>query len=112
MTSRRTGGARAAQPQIPVRYDSLTYLPAAEHDPLLAGQALESDRSARVELVGRDADLRAQPVFEAVGEARGGIDHDRARIDLAQEARRVAVMLGDDGVGVLRAVLRDMVDGR
>ena len=68
------------------------------------------DRPARVQLVGRDADLGAEPVLEAVGEARRGVDHHRARVDLAQEAHRARVVLGDDRVGVLRAVLRDVRD--
>src|SRR3569833_4727834 len=59
-----------------------------EDDPLAARQALEPARAACVQLVGRDADLRAEAVFESVGKARGR-DHDHgARVDLAQEARR------------------------
>src|SRR5438477_387785 len=41
----------------------------SEHDPLLRREAHESDGAARMKLVGRDADLGAQPVLEAVGEA-------------------------------------------
>src|SRR5438105_4455219 len=41
-----------------------------EHDPLAAGQALEAHRTAGMQLVGGDADLRAEAVFVAVGEAR------------------------------------------
>ena len=35
-----------------------------------------------------------------------------AAIDLAQEALGVAPMLGDDAVGVVRAILLDVRDGR
>ena len=35
---------------------------------------------AGVQLLGGDADLRAQAEFAAVGEARGGVDIDRRRI--------------------------------
>jgi hypothetical protein len=77
----------------------------AQHHPLLAGQAVQADRAAGVDLVGRNADLGAQAVLEAVGEAGRGVDHHRRRIHLAQEAHGARVVLGDDGVGVLRAPL-------
>ena len=70
-------------------------------DELLRGEALDPDRPARMELVGADPDLGAETVLEAVGEAGRGIDHDRAGIDLAQEALCTTQVLGDDGVGVL-----------
>jgi len=41
-------------------------LAAAEHHVLLRGEALEAHRAARMQLVGRNADLRAQAVFEAI----------------------------------------------
>src|SRR5512135_381253 len=81
-----------------------------EHDPLATGQSFEADGAAGVKLVGRDADFGAEAVLEAVGEAGRGIDHHRARVDLAQEAHRVRVVLGHDRVGVLRTVARDVVD--
>src|ERR1700730_8932870 len=89
---------------------SFAYLPAAQDNPFPAGESFESDRATRVKLVGRDADLSPESVFEAVGKARRRIDHHRARIDLAHEPHRVAVMLGDDGVGMLRAIASDVVD--
>ena len=52
------------------------YLPVAQHDVLLAGEAFQTDRATCVDLVGRNADLRAQAVFEAIGKARRGVDHD------------------------------------
>src|ERR1700730_17171369 len=85
-------------------------LPRSQHDPLAAGEAFESDRSPRMELVGRDADLGAEPVLEAVGEAGRRIDQHRARVDFAKETHRVSIVLRDDRVRVLRAVLRDMLD--
>src|SRR5450755_1459627 len=94
----------------PLTCHSRAYLPAAQNNPLQTGETLEPDRATRVELVGRDSDLRAEPVFEAVGKARRRIDHHRARIDLAQEAHGIAVVPGDDGVSVLRAVTGDVLD--
>src|SRR5690606_21927679 len=70
------------------------------------------DRAARVQLVGGNADLGAQPVLEAVGEAGGGVDHHRTGVHLGEEAPGVTEVLGDDGVGVLRAVGVDVLDGR
>ncbi|KAF1858399.1 hypothetical protein Lal_00014910 [Lupinus albus] len=75
-------------------------------------QAFQPDRSARVQLVVRDADLRTEAVLETVGEARRRVDHHGGRVDFAQEAHRVRVVLGDDGVRVLRRVLVDVLDGR
>src|SRR5512134_374278 len=85
-------------------------LAVAEDDVLLGGQALEADRAARVQLVGRDADFGAQSVLVTVGEARGGVPHDRARVDLAQKPLGSRAVAGDDGIGMLRAVLRDVLD--
>src|SRR5512139_475497 len=80
---------------------SASHVPVAEHDPFPRGEPLEPDGAARVQLVGGDADLRAQTVLEAVGEARGGVHHDGGGVDLAQEALGAGPVRGDDGVGVL-----------
>src|SRR3954471_17698909 len=63
----------------------------AQDDPLEGREALDADRPAGVELVGADADLGAQPVFETVGKARAGVDHHAGRVHLAQEALRMPV---------------------
>src|SRR2546430_17082933 len=73
-------------------------LAAAEHDVLLRGEALQAHRTARMQLVGRNADLRAEAVLEAVGEARGSVYQDRARIHFAKEAFRARFVLGHDRV--------------
>src|SRR5258706_2537635 len=86
------------------------HLAVAQHDPLLRGEALEPNGPARVQLVGRDADLGAQAVLVTVGEAGRRVHHHRARVDLAQEPLRARVVLGHDRVGVLRAVLGDVSD--
>src|SRR6266705_3414112 len=49
----------------------LSDLAAAEHDVLLRSETFEAHRAARMQLVGRNADLGAQAVFETVGESRG-----------------------------------------
>src|SRR6266446_9375936 len=65
-----------------------------------------------MQLVGRNADLRAQAVFKAVGEARRGVHQYGARIDLAQETPGARFVFGDDRVGMLRSVLADVLDRR
>jgi hypothetical protein len=63
-----------------------------------------------VELAGGDADLRAEAELAAVGElGRGVHQHDRA-VDLAEEPFGAAGVLGDDRVGMVRAVAVDVVD--
>src|SRR6185436_73805 len=84
-------------------------LPVAEHHVLERGEAFQSHGTARVQLVGGDADLRAEAVLVAVGEAGRRVDDHRARVDLAQEALRALRVLGDDRVGVLRAVGGDVL---
>src|SRR5579862_9296754 len=87
-----------------------SHLPVAEHDPLAAREALETDRTSRVQLVRGDADLRAQAVLVAVGKARRRVYHHGARVDFAHEAHGVGVVFRDDCVGMLRAITRDVID--
>src|SRR5258707_8750991 len=102
-------------PRMPIRDVNAAPLTAdfavAEDDVFLRRQTLEPDRTARVQLVGRDADFGAQAVLVAVGEAGGSVDDHRARIHFAQETLGARLVAGDDGVGVLRAVLGDVGDG-
>ena len=64
-----------------------------------------------MEFLGTDTNLCAQTIFKAVGKSGRGIDHHRAGIHLTQEAHCVPVIVGDDGIGVARAVLVDVGDG-
>ena len=78
---------------------------------LKRGELLDADRPARMEAAGGDADLGAEAELAAVGElGRGVVQHDR-RIDLAQEFLGRRLVLGDDRVGVVRAVALDVRDG-
>src|SRR5690606_28850441 len=86
-------------------------LPRAAHAVFEAGELLDADRAAGVHLAGGDADLGAEAELAAVRELRRGVvQHDRG-IDLAQKALGRGLIGGDDGVGVVRAVALDMVDG-
>ena len=46
-----------------------SHMPFTEHDEFLRCQAFQSHRATRVDLVGGDADFRAQAIFETIGEA-------------------------------------------
>src|SRR3546814_2606683 len=84
--------------------DQSAHRTVAHHDPLHRGQTSETARTARVELVGTDADLGAETVFVATVETRRRIDHHPTRMDLAHEATRVRQTPGYDTVGIVRAV--------
>ena len=58
-----------------------------------------------------DADFSAQPVFAAVGETCGGVDHDAGAIDAFGEGVGGAEGFGEDGVGVVAAIVVDVSDG-
>ena len=88
-----------------------TYLPVAQHDPFLRSQPVQTDGTADVDFVGGNADFCAEAVFETVGEAGGGIDHDAGAVDRAQEGTGVGVGFGYDAVGVVTAVGVDVGDG-
>ena len=87
-------------------------LPPATHLVLIAGQLFDADRPARMHLPGRDPDLRPHPELAAIGELGRGVDQHDAAVDLVQEAlRRSRGILGENAVGMVRAVAVDMRDG-
>src|SRR4051794_34573559 len=83
----------------------------AGDDPLVGGQVVGAHRPAGVEFVGADADLGAQAVLAAVGEAGAGVDDDRGAVDAGGEALDGAGVGAEDRVGVMRTVVVDVVDG-
>src|SRR5437762_4445173 len=85
-------------------------LPGAAHAIFEAGELLDADRATGVQLAGGDADLGAEAELAAIGElGRGVVQHDR-RIDLVEEFLCRGLVLGDDRVGVVRAVALDVLD--
>ena len=68
--------ARLSDPDLTVTLD----------DPLRRRQLGQGHRPAGVQLLGADADLRAEAELPAVGEAGAGVDHDGRGVDLAGEA--------------------------
>src|SRR5258708_9710215 len=87
-------------------------LSAAPHQILVTGQLFHADRSTRVEFVGADADFRAHPEFAAVGELRGRIVQHDGAVDSREKALGGLRVAGHDAVGVLRAILVNVSDGR
>ena len=85
-------------------------MPIANHDIFLRGQAFQSNRAAYVDLVGADADFRAQSVFKAIGETGGGVDHHRAGIHFGHEAARAADVFAHDRFGMPGTVLMNMLN--
>ena len=83
-------------------------LAVALHNPLGRGQLCQTHRAAGVQLLGRDADLSAEPELPAVGEPGRGVDHDGCRIHLRGPATGSATVLGDDCLSVAGAVPLDM----
>ena len=69
---------------------------------------MQAHGAAHMNLVGGDANFRAQAVFKAIGKARGGIDHHACAVHRAQKLVRAGVVFRDDGVGVVAAVRVDV----
>ena len=63
-----------------------------------------------MEFVGADADFRAQAEFAAVVETRAGVDHHRRAVDPSGELLRGRQIAGHDRVGMMRAVVVDVLD--
>src|SRR5262249_61762992 len=84
------------------------HLRGATHDILEGGQLLDTDRPARVQAPGGDADLCAHAEFTAIGElGRGVVQNDRA-VDAGQEALGRGTILGNNAIGVRGPVSSNM----
>src|SRR5580704_1507216 len=81
------------------------------HEVFVAGQLLDSDRAARVKLVGADADLGAHAELGAVRKLRGRIVQHDGAVDLGEKLLGRGGILRDDAVGMLRTITRDVSDG-
>ena len=63
-----------------------------------------------MELLSRDADLRAKAELTAVGKSCGRVDVDGNRVDLVLETVGRLHILGNDRLAVSRAVFVDVLD--
>ncbi len=59
---------------------------------------------------GRNADLRAQPEFAAIGELCGGVPHHDRAVDGIEESLRRRCVIGDDRIGMVAGMGGDMGD--
>src|SRR5450759_5955687 len=75
-------------------------VPVAPDDPLARRQLWETQRPARVQLLGGDSDLGAEPELLTVGERGGGVHHHRRRVHSRSELLCGSKIGGDDGLGV------------
>ena len=109
--SRRQPPPRTARRAAPAAA-ALTDLSGAGDHVLGRGQLGQAHRSARVQLLRGDADLRAEAELLAVGEPGGGVDEDGRRVHPRGERPRRRQRTGDDRLGVPGAVPGDVLDGR
>src|SRR3954470_8427073 len=86
-------------------------LAVAGDDPLIGGEVGGAHRAPGVEFVGADADFGAQAVLAAVGETGARVDDDACAIDLRGKALDGLGVAAEDGIGVVRAVFVDVIDG-
>ena len=85
-------------------------VPVALDEVLERAQLAQPDRPARVQLLGRVADLRAHPELAPVGEARRGVHVHARRVHAQLEGARGGGVARDDRLGVPAAVAADVLD--
>lgn len=78
---------------------------------LVDHEPVEPDRTPRVNLVGADADLRAEAVAHAVGEARRRVPVRAGAVHGRHEPLGLVGVRREDGLGVVRAVRVDVQNG-
>lgn len=57
------------------------------------------------------ANLRAKAIPEPIGKSRASVDVDTCTVDSSAERLRVEVVLRDDGIGVVRGMIVDVLHG-
>src|SRR4051794_9165757 len=88
----------------------LTYLAVAVDGVLVGRQLAQADRPARVQLLGRVADLGPHAELESVGKASRGVGVDDGGVDRGGEAPRGIGGRTDDRLRVTGAMSVDVVD--
>lgn len=78
---------------------------------LVNRQPVEANGPARVDLVGADADLRAEAVPHPVRQPRRRVPVDARRVDAVHKVLRLGAVRREDGVCVVRAVGVDVRNG-
>src|SRR6185436_12640615 len=87
------------------------HLAAAAYHVLEGGELLDADGAAGVHPAGGDTDLGAHAELSAVSELRRGVVQHDGAVEAGEEPLRRGLVLRDDTVGVLRAVLADVRHG-
>jgi hypothetical protein len=70
---------------------------------------LKAHGTPGMQALGADSYLGAQSELPPVSEAGAGIDVHRCRVDLIHKAHSPAIILGDDSIRMLSAVLIDVI---
>src|SRR4051795_11397015 len=91
--------------------DSSADVPVAFDEVLERAQLAQPDRSPRVQLLRRVADLRAHPELPAVGEASRRVHIHARGVDTELERPRGSGVERHDRLGVTAAVTLDVLDG-
>jgi hypothetical protein len=95
-------------PDLP---DDMPIFALASQNVLVRHQPVKSDGSARVDPPRADPHLRTEPIAKTVREARARVHEHSRRVDAVHEGVADGGRLGDDAVGMVRAVLVDVGDG-
>src|SRR5690606_15935971 len=90
---------------------STAQLSFAGQHPFQGGKAFKADRTTCMQTICRDTDFCAQTVLKTIGETGGQVDVDRAGVHFALETGGSRKVFGDDGLGMLRTVLLDVLHG-
>ena len=86
-------------------------MPVAADQIFIGHQSFQTDRSARMDLSGRNADLSAESVAEAVREAGRNIPVYACRIHHLHKICRSFIIFCQDRIRVMRAEAVDMLTG-
>ena len=95
-------------PKLP---DDMTLLALAPQNILVRHESLESNRPPRMNPSCADPHLGAEAITKSVREARARVHEHAGRVDATHGRAPGRGRLGDDAVGVVRAVLVDVRDG-
>jgi len=100
-------------PRLPTKLpNDMTARAPTPQNVLVRHESIKSDGPARVDAAGADPNFGAEAIAETVGEARARVDEDPGRVNAADEGAAGRRGLGNDAVGVVRAVRVDVRDGR
>jgi len=85
-----------------------SYLSVTEDNPFIGRQLFKPHRTAGVQLLCAYPHLRPQSELTAVGEPGAGVNVHTRGVHLVKKTHRAGVILGDDSLGMPRAVTFDM----